>query len=251
MAALRLVTADLHVHTCLSPCATLDMTPQKIVAQALLMKLEMIAITDHNSAENAGAVMAAAAERGLVVIPGLEITTAEEAHVLGLFGTLAGALAMQELVYEHLTPGVNDEDLFGLQVVANAQDEVEAMCPRLLIGSTDLSVDRVVAGIRKHGGVAVAAHIDRGNNSLVSQLGFIPPNIGLAAVDISRRLSLPEARARYLEYEEYTFLATSDAHELNQLGSNPTRLLMAQADFSELTLALAGRDGRRVLENGP
>jgi len=226
------------------------MTPQKIVAQATLMKLEMIAVTDHNSAENAGAVIEAAADRDLVVIPGLEITTAEEAHVLALFGALDQALSMQELVYEHLTPGENDEELFGLQVVASAQDEVEGMCPRLLIGATDLSVDRVVAGINERGGLAVAAHIDRDANSLISQLGFIPPGLGLAAVGISRRLTLAEARQRFSSYGKYAFLSTSDAHDLSQLGSNPARFWMAGADYAELALALGGRDGRRVLEDG-
>jgi len=247
MAALRVITADLHVHTCLSPCGTLDMTPQKIVAQARLMKLEMIAITDHNSAENVGAVMRAAAGTGLVVIPGMEITTAEEAHVLGLFGTLDGALAMQEFVYEHLTPGENDEELFGPQVIASELDEVEGFCTRLLIGSTDLAVDEVVAAIQQHGGIAVAAHIDRESFSLPGQLGFIPPDLGLAAVEISRRLTLTEARERFPEYGHYTFVAASDAHDLNQVGCNPTRLLVAATEFAELALALAGQDGRQVM----
>lgn len=241
------MTADLHVHTCLSPCSTLDMTPRKIVAQARLMKLEMIAVTDHNSAENVGAVMRAAAGTGLVVIPGMEITTAEEAHVLGLFGTLDGALAMQEFVYEHLTPGENDEELFGLQVIASELDEVEGICTRLLIGSTDLAVDQVVAAIQQHGGIAVAAHIDRESFSLPGQLGFIPPDLGLAAVEISRRLTLAEARERFPEYGHYTFVAASDAHDLNQVGCNPTRLLVAATEFAELTLALAGQDGRHVM----
>jgi hypothetical protein len=226
------------------------MTPQKIVAQAQRLKLGMIAITDHNSAENVGAVIKAAATTDLVVIPGLEITTAEETHILGLFGSLASALAMQELVYEHLTLGDNDEELFGLQVVANELDEVEGMCTRLLIGATDLSVDLVVDAIRELGGIAVAAHIDRESYSLISQLGFIPPNLKLAAVDISRQLTLREARARFVEYQDYAFLSTSDAHDLSQLGSNPVQLLMAGEDFDELVLALAGRDGRRVIENG-
>ncbi len=249
MPPLRVYTADLHVHTCLSPCATLDMTPRKIVAQARRMKLDMIAITDHNTAENAGALMEAAADVELTVIPGLEITTAEEAHVLGFFPTLEAALAMQELVYAHLTPGENDEDRFGLQVVASAADEVEGMCTRLLMGATDLDIDRVVAGIGERGGLAVAAHIDRDSYSLISQLGFIPPGLDLAAVGISRQLTLAEARERFAEYADRAFLSTSDAHDLDQLGSNPTRLMLAAPDLDELKLALAGQDGRRVMED--
>ena len=249
MTPLRELVADLHVHTCLSPCSTLDMTPRKIVAQAKLAKLDMIAITDHNSAENIGAVIEAASGTNLVVIPGMEIATAEEAHVLGLFPTLEAARSMQDLVYGHLMPGENDEDLFGLQVVASAEDEVEAMCTRLLIGATDLAVDDVVDAIRARGGVAVAAHIDRDHASLVGQLGFIPPGLDLAAVEISRRLTLAEARQRFAEYAAYTFVSSSDAHDLGQLGSNPTRLMMARPDFAELVLALAGQDGRHVLED--
>lgn len=249
MPPLRVITADLHVHTCLSPCATLDMTPRKIVAQARRMKLDMIAITDHNTAENTAALMAAAADVELTVIPGLEITTAEEAHVLGLFPTLDAALSMQELIYTHLTPGENDEDLFGLQVVASADDEVEAMCPRLLIGATDLDLERVVAAIGDRGGLAIAAHVDRESYSVVSQLGFVPPGLDLAALGISRQLTLAQARERFPEYREHTLLSTSDAHDLDQLGTNPTQLMMAAPAFAELRLALAGRDGRKVVEH--
>ncbi len=249
MSPLRLVTADLHVHTCLSPCATLDMTPQKIVEQARVTKLAMIAVTDHNSAENVGAVIKAADGIDLVVIPGMEITTAEEAHVLGLFGSLESALSMQALVYEHLLPGENDEELFGLQVIANEHDEVEGMCNRLLIGATDLDLNAVVEGINERGGIAVAAHINRDSYSVLSQLGFIPPDLNLAACGISRLLTLPEARSRYPEYERYAFLPTSDAHDLSQLGSNVARLRLAEPEFEELKLALAGREGRELIES--
>jgi hypothetical protein len=249
MTPLRVYTADLHVHTCLSPCATLDMTPRKIVAQARRMKLDMIAVTDHNTAENAGALMDAAADAELSVVPGLEITTAEEAHVLGLFPTLEAALAMQELVYAHLTPGENDENRFGLQVVASAADEVEGMCTRLLMGATDLDLDRLVAAIGERGGLAVAAHIDRDSYSVTSQLGFIPSDLDLAAVGISRQLSLTGARERFPEYRDRAFVSTSDAHDLDQLGTNPTQLMLAAPDFEELRLALAGQDGRHVVEH--
>jgi len=250
MSSLRAITADLHVHSCLSPCATLDMTPMKIVAQAQLMKLAMIAVTDHNSAENIGAVIGAARDTDLVVIPGMEITTAEEAHILGLFESLSGALAMQELVYARLQPGENDEDLFGLQVVANEFDEVESMNNRLLLGATSLSVDEVVAAIIEYGGLAVAAHIDRDSFSLISQLGFIPHDLELAGVGISRRYTLPEARERFPEYSKYTFLSTSDAHDLNQLGCNAATLRMEKPVFAEMKSALAGIDGREVIEEG-
>jgi 3',5'-nucleoside bisphosphate phosphatase len=141
-------------------------------------------------------------------------------------------------------PGENDEDLFGMQVVASAEDEVEDMCEPSADRGDRPVVDSVVAGILERTAVAVAAHIDRESNSLVGQLGFLPPALELAAVGISRRLTLPRRGRRFPEYARYAFLSTSDAHDLSQLGSNPAKLLVAAPDYQELTLALAGRDGR-------
>ena len=247
---LREIIVDLHVHTCLSPCATLDMTPRKIVARAVEMKLDMIAVTDHNSTENADAIMRAATDAPLTVLPGLEVTSAEEAHVISLFGELDQALAFQDLVYERLQPGENDEDLFGLQVVANEADEVEGLNPRLLIGATSLSIEDLVAAIHAHQGLAIASHIDREMFSLVGVLGFIPPGLPLDGVEISRRMSLPEARERFPEYAHYPFVAASDAHDLNELGVNPMTLRAAAPGFDELRRALRAEDGRTLLTPG-
>jgi PHP family Zn ribbon phosphoesterase len=224
------------------------MSPRKIVRRACERELRMIAITDHNSAENVGAVMAAARGTALRVIPGLEITSAEEAHVLALFAELAAALSMQELVYEHLLPGENDEELFGLQVVANEHDEVEDLNKRLLIGATTLGLDALVNAIHERDGLAVAAHIDRESFSVVGQLGFIPPDVPFDGLGISRRLSLTAARARFPEYGGYAFLTASDAHELEDIGAAPTRVLVEDLTLHELQLALQGREGRRVVE---
>jgi len=248
---LRALAADLHVHTCLSPCASLDMTPIKIVARAVREGLAMIAVTDHNSAENTPAVVRAARGTGLCVLPGLEVTTAEEAHVLALFGDVAGALSLQELVYARLQPGQNDENLFGLQVVANEHDEVEGFNPRLLIGATTLGVTELVDAVHSRGGLAVAAHIDRVAYSLVGQLGFIPPELALDAVEISARLSLPAARERFRAYASRPFLTASDAHDLDDLGRSPVWFAAAEGSLAELRAALAGADGRRILESGP
>jgi predicted metal-dependent phosphoesterase TrpH len=238
---------DLHIHTCLSPCATLDMTPRKIVKVAGMKDLGMIAVTDHNSAENVAATLRAAAGTDLCVIPGMEIATAEEAHIVALFDDVASAVSMQQLVYDHLPPEENDEDLFGIQVAANEFDEVEEINTRLLIGATTLGVEAVVSAIHQRGGLAVAAHIDRESFSVVGQLGFIPPDLALDALEISRRVTLDAARERFPEYAGYTFLPASDAHDLDEIGTNPTRVLVAEPKMSELRLALAGKDGRRVV----
>jgi predicted metal-dependent phosphoesterase TrpH len=168
------------------------MTPGNIIQGACEKNLAIIAITDHNSAENTAAVIAAARQTALCVIPGIEVTTQEEAHIVGLFESAEGALSMQELVYQNLQPGKNDEDTFGIQVMANELDEVEGINERLLIGATSLGVEQVVDGIHERQGLAVAAHIDRESFSLISQLGLIPEGLNLDALEISKRITLQQ-----------------------------------------------------------
>ena len=227
------------------------MTPRKIVARARERRLEMIAITDHNSVENAAAVARAAGEQGPRVLPGMELTTAEEVHLVALFGDIGPALDLQAMVYERLQPGENDENLFGLQVVANEFDEVEAMNPRLLIGATTLGVDEAVAEIHARGGLAVAAHIDRETYGIVAQLGFIPDALALDAIEVSGRTTPAAARAAYPEYAARPLWTASDAHDLDQLGSHPAWLYVAGPGFDELQLALRSEGGRRILLERP
>jgi len=248
---LRVLSADLHIHTCLSPCADLDMTPIKIVREALKRNLSLISITDHNSAQNVAAVIAAARDSDLSVIPGIEVTTSEEVHIIGLFEETKSAISMQELVYDNLQPGENDEDLFGIQVVANEFDEVEEINKRLLIGATLLSLDDVINGIHERGGLAMAAHVDRQSFSILSQLGFIPESLELDVVEISKRMTIREARERFSQYEWVPFITASDAHCPEEIGVSPICVKMARANISELRLALTGQEERRVLQEIP
>jgi predicted metal-dependent phosphoesterase TrpH len=244
--SLRVLLADLHIHTCLSPCATLDMTPLKIVKEAQKKKLDLIAVTDHNSSENIGAVMAAARHTGLTVIPGIEVTTSEEVHIIGLFGDIADALAMQSLVYDRLQSGENDDDLFGMQVVANEFDEVEGINRRLLIGATRLDLGQVIDAIHNLNGMAVAAHIDREAFSVVGQLGFIPEDLDLDAVEISRSMTLKQGRVVFKHLERFSFITSSDAHDIPEVGTSPTAFRISRPELAELRLALKGTGGRRI-----
>jgi predicted metal-dependent phosphoesterase TrpH len=223
------------------------MTPGNIIQGACEKNLAIIAITDHNSAENTAAVIAAARQTALCVIPGIEVTTQEEAHIVGLFESAEGALSMQELVYQNLQPGKNDEDTFGIQVMANELDEVEGINERLLIGATSLGVEQVVDGIHERQGLAVAAHIDRESFSLISQLGLIPEGLNLDALEISKRITLQQAQTQFGENLRFPFITASDAHTLEEIGDGLTRFQVASPDMAELRLALAGRKGRKVL----
>jgi 3',5'-nucleoside bisphosphate phosphatase len=242
----RLIAADLHIHTCLSPCATLDMTPRKIVAEACTKGLEIIAVTDHNSAENTPGVIRAATETDLYVIPGIEVTTSEEVHILGLFEEIDQAFAMQRVVYDNLQSGENDEDLFGIQVVSNEFDEVESINTRLLIGATSLNLSEVVDAIHRQKGLAVAAHIDRESFGVIGQLGFIPDDLDLDAVEISKRLPIDQARNRFKEYKRFPFITASDAHDLKEIGTGSIHMHAARAHIDELRQALNGTGGRGI-----
>jgi 3',5'-nucleoside bisphosphate phosphatase len=249
---MSLFKADLHLHTCLSPCAGLDMTPTGLVERAGELGLHLIAITDHNSAENVAAVRQAArrlGERAPVVLAGLEVTTGEEAHLLALFEDLPAALTMQAMVYSHLQTGVNDPEVFGYQIIANADDEVEEFNPRLLIGATDLPVQNLVRRIHGLGGLAIACHVDRPSFSLVGQLGLIPPELPLDAVEISW-LADPATAGQYLNGLALPVLSSSDAHGLMDLGRAWSELEMAAPTLDELALALAGKQGRGVAAIG-
>jgi PHP family Zn ribbon phosphoesterase len=245
---LNLYRLDLHIHTVLSPCTEIaEMTPVAVVRTALAKGLGMVAVCDHNSARNTSATVRAAAGTPLTVIPGVEVTTVEEVHVLGLFPTDEDAARLQDNVYARL-PGENDEEVFGYQVVVDEEDQVEDLDKRLLIGATTLDVYKVVALIHEMGGLAVAAHVDRSAFGIFSQLGFIPPDLQVDAVEISRRTDVVSAREKYPQIRGYSVIRSSDAHYLKDIGSVSTTAKMAEPSFSELKMALAGEEGRSILE---
>jgi hypothetical protein len=247
---LKCYRADLHIHTCLSPCAEVTMSPRRILFRARRKKLDMIGICDHNSAENVRASVAAAAAKGVAVLPGMEVTTREEVHVLALFDEPAQALELQSAVYARLAPGVNDEKLFGLQVVANENDEVEGFNNRLLIAATDLNLRQTVEKIRGLDGLAIASHIDREAYGIIGQLGFIPDDPSFDALEISCRITPAQARRDIPGVARTSLITTSDAHALSEIGRAATEFLMAEPTVAELRRAFKGERGRRILTEG-
>jgi len=221
------------------------MWPGEIVAAALRKELDMIAICDHNSAENVAAVMEASAATGLTVLPGLEITSKEEVHILGLFDHPEHTAGMQELVYEHLA-GENNAAAFGSQVVVESDGTMRGYNHRLLIGATSLSLEQIIRAIHDHRGLAIAAHIDREGFGILGQMGFIPTGLRLDALEISSNVSLEDARAAFPDYGDYPFLQSSDAHTPDAIGTGMTPLRMEAATFDELALALWGESDRGV-----
>jgi PHP family Zn ribbon phosphoesterase len=239
----RPFTADLHLHTVLSPCAEVEMIPPLIVRRALERGLNLIAVTDHNSAANCAAVMQAAQGTGLTVLPGMEVQTVEEVHTLCLFDTIEQALTWQGTVFDHLPDQANAEDVFGAQYVVDAEGGYIRTEARLLQTSTDLSLAEVLRRVKMLGGLAIPAHVDRPAFSLLANLGFVPPGLAAPALELFRLTDPAAAVARWPDLAPHPLIRSGDAHRLNEI-TPALRLTLAAPTVAELTLALAGSSGR-------
>lgn len=207
---------DLHIHSCLSPCGDMDMTPNNIVNMASLAGLDLIAVSDHNSALNLPAVFAAAEEAGLTVVPAIEANSAEEVHVLCLFETLEDALACSDEFYEHLPPVINRPDIFGEQVIMDRNDSPVGTVDKLLINALDLGLDGLLETVKKHSGLAIPAHVDKSAYSILANLGYIPPEYGFTCIEIKN----PETEVSF----DGQRITDSDAHYLQDI-AEPVRFL--------------------------
>ena len=204
--------ADLHIHSCLSPCGDNDMTPGNILGMAVVKGLETVAISDHNAARNLPAAEKIAAAYGLLLVPAIEITTSEEVHMLGYFPDVQTAVDFGEMLKIHLPPKKSKPAFFGEQLGMNEDDEVIDHEDALLIGATDLSLEDCAAKVREVGGVPVPAHINRGSNGLLVNLGMMPPSPTFTTVEVWRHLPCP------LEpMENKHVLHSSDAHYLQDI----------------------------------
>jgi PHP family Zn ribbon phosphoesterase len=216
------------------------MLPTLIVEKAMAQGLDVIGICDHNSAENVAAVRKVGEKEGLAVIGGMEVTSKEEAHVLGLFDTEEELLDLQAIVYENLR-GVNNEEAFGEQVVANEENEIVDLNRRLLIGATELTVNEIVDMIHSLRGLAIGAHVDRERFSIIGQLGFIPEDLVLDCVEVS---SCSFADREKLDFPVVTF---SDAHFVDDIGKNWTVFRAQEGTVKEIGAALLRKNGRSVV----
>ena len=245
--ALRRIKADLHVHSCLSPCADLDMSPREIMKTARRRGVDLIGLCDHNSAENIPAAKKAGEQAGVMVLGGMEVASSEEAHFLAFFDDDDELREFQEYVYQHLA-GKNDPQAFGLQVVTDEEDGVTGFCDRLLIGATTLPAEQIVAKVRaaRHESLVIAAHVDRESFSIIGQLGFIPPSLALDAVEISSRITAADAKARFFDCRNYPIITGSDAHSPDDIGRSVMWFTVEDGTAGEIKKALAGRDSRKA-----
>jgi PHP family Zn ribbon phosphoesterase len=213
------VAIDLHIHSNLSPCGEEEMTPNNIVNMALIKELDFIAVTDHNTAKNLPAVMAVAKELGggICILPGIEVTTKEEAHILAYLPTLEAAMELDQIIYEHLPEVMNEKELFGPQYVMDEHDNIIGEVDKLLISATDIGVDRLWDLVTALGGILVPAHIDRKSYSLIASLGFIPLELDIKTCEVSKKETFDNVLKNFRFFKDYQFIHGSDAHQLEDM----------------------------------
>lgn len=222
---------DFHIHSCLSPCGDMDMTPNNIVNMAALSGLNAIAVSDHNTVGNVKACMEVAKEVGITVIPGMEVETEEEVHILTLYPSLEAAQEVAKEVYKRLPSIKNRPEIFGDQAFMDKDDNITGYEEKLLISSAGMSMNYLFDAVKSAGGIYIPAHVDRHSYSVLTNLGFIPDDIDIKNIEISRMTEDVESfLSARCELKKYRIFRNSDAHYLGDIATPDAYL----NDLSEL-----------------
>lgn len=208
---------DLHIHSCLSPCGDMDMTPNNLVNMAKLLGLDVIALTDHNTSLNCEAAIKVGEQVGLLVIPGMELTTAEDIHAVCLFPDLDKALAFSSYVDEHRIKVRNKAEIYGRQVIMNENDEEIGEIEHLLLPASFIGISEAYNKAREFGGICYPAHIDRDSLSILSVLGEIDPYCGFRTAELADITKMPELRKQHPILDCMNIITCSDAHYLENM----------------------------------
>lgn len=213
------ISYDFHIHSCLSPCGDNDMTPANIAGMAFVNGLDAIALTDHNTVKNCLALKKAAESYGLVCLYGMELTTLEEVHTVCLFADIDKANEWNDYVYSHLLKIKNNEDIFGSQLIMDSEDNIIGKEENLLINATNISFDSVFSPVYELGGIAFPAHVDKDSYSLLSNLGFVPPEADFGVAEFKDLSKAESIASLHPHFKNCTLLSNSDAHYLEQINT--------------------------------
>lgn len=244
-----LYRADLHIHSLLSPCGSLEMSPANIIKAALDAKLDIIGITDHNSTKQATLIKKLGKKQGLFVLCGAEINSSEEVHCLTLFENDKELNEFQFFIDQHIFPFPNNTDLFGEQIVVDEQEMIVEEIDNLLINALDVGLIKIEQKVHQLGGLVIPAHIDRPFNGLFSQLGFVPEMLNSDAFELSKNAQIKQWVYSNNLPKGSTLIRSSDAHIPNQIGSAYTIFEMKSICFQEIKLALKHQNGRKTIIN--
>lgn len=229
---------DLHIHSCLSPCADNDMTPVNIAGMGMLNGLSVMALTDHNSCGNCPAFFEACRSYGITPVAGMELTTAEDIHVVCLFRELEGALGFSETVHSRLMPIKNKPEIFGDQIFTDGVGNETGREDTLLISATDIFLEEAPVLVGEYGGICYPAHIDRDANGIIAILGDIPPEPGFICAEIHDSELLERYRCDYPITQGMRFVSSSDAHHLWDINMNVNSFTLHGETEAEIRASL-------------
>ena len=237
--------ADLHVHTVLSPCAEVEMIPPLIVQEALERNIDIIAITDHNASANVQAVQKAALGSPLKVLAGMEVQSREDVHLLCLFENFEILEIWQSAVDASLPDMQNNAEFFGDQFVVDESGEFIRSEPRMLLTSTDFSIDEIFERVNTLGGLVIPAHVNRSSYGLFPTLGLLSDQWPILALEISRHITPEEASITFPDLKGIPLIQSGDVHRLDEfLGT--TIFTLAEPTLAEIRMAFQNEDQRKV-----
>lgn len=231
---MKVFKADLHIHTVLSPCASLEMGPKNIVATAAKRGLNIIAITDHNAVYNCKPTIEISHDFDILVIPGIELNISD-IHFLAYFPDFSIAELFQNYINKFIPTIYNDSSKIGYQLIVDKHENIIEEYPFLLISSLDINIYELIKEIKKNNGIIIPAHIDREAYSILNVLGFIPEDLEINGLEISNKMKYEEYKKLY---GKYTFINSSDAHNLDDIGKNYTLIEMKEKNFISFYEAL-------------
>jgi PHP family Zn ribbon phosphoesterase len=243
---MRWFRADMHIHTVLSPCGGLDMSPINIVQQATRKKLDIIAISDHNSTRHCRITQQIGEKYGISVIAGAELNTKEEIHCLAFFEDIEKADLFQQIIDQNLVSIPNKPEIFGYQLMVDEEENIIGEETRLLVSSLQMGIDELSLCVNQLGGLFIPAHINRLHNGIYSQLGFMPSGLMADALEITRRPGYETFLKEHPETAGFCLITNSDAHTLNQIGETVTEFYIEGPCFIEIREALRNENGRKV-----
>jgi len=238
---------DLHIHSVLSPCGDLDMSPARIIQQAVRCGIDILGISDHNSTHHCRLMMELGHENGIRILPGVEVNTKEEIHCLAFFENIEMVENFQDFLDLKLPDLYNDPQLFGQQLVVDRDENIINEIEVMLASGIRASIYEVSAEVHKRNGIFIPAHIDRPYTSILSQLGFIPPDLDFDALEVSARSRVVNFLGLHPEFGRYTLITNSDAHVPEAIGRATSLFVMKDTSFSEIKLALKKEGNRNVL----
>lgn len=244
---MNLYKADLHTHTVLSPCGDLEMSPLNIVKKAKEKGLDILGITDHNSTKNCKVIEEIASDYDLMILKGAEVNSKEEIHCLAFFENDDELFDFQDFLDEHLSKVKNDVNKFGYQVVVDKNENIVEQVEWLLISSLNVSINQIAQKVHDLNGIFIPAHIDRARYSILSQLGFVPMDLKFDALELSKFVSKNEFIKQNNYLADYSFIQSSDAHYINDVGKTNTYFKILEKSYNEIALALKGDCGRKVI----